>query len=407
MRFQLTQAAIDNMVAKARSLQAFKVSRESADLLGRKHVERGHQVVRLHVLACGDPGGERARAHAQRAGAERYRGSPTCVRSGPRVPCRRVRARRGKRRSRARRTALAPRCAMTASPGRGGSLLPRAPCRELRREAWRRRNSAIRACGPPQYSAHWPRNSPGRSAARRAVHASGNHVELGGEVGHPEAVDDVGRAQRELDRPPGRDANFVGGGEIMAAVRVEVMDPPPPLLADDFDAQRGRIRAVGIRVGSKARIRSPVSTTSGNTMPAATMNSLRVIQARRRGAAHQRVGGKGDDRRRKSPRRPRTAATTARRFRSPPGPCGLSADSVARRASSQAIARNICIALLLPHAIHVVADLAVPSGFLDQAVDVGVEARELRVESRARTCRYSTIVRLKRSPGISSGMPGG
>ncbi len=86
----------------------------------------------------------------------------------------------------------------------------------------------------------------GALAAERAlaigVHAQpvdvpGNHVELAGEIGHPEAVDHVGALQHELDRAAGRDAHFVRGGELDPARGIEVVHAPPPLMGDDFDPQ--------------------------------------------------------------------------------------------------------------------------------------------------------------------------
>ena len=48
-------------------------------------------------------------------------------------------------------------------------------------------------------------------------------------------------AQRELDALPDRHADLVRGLEVERAARVEVAHAPPPLLADDLDAQRDRL----------------------------------------------------------------------------------------------------------------------------------------------------------------------
>lgn len=66
--------------------------------------------------------------------------------------------------------------------------------------------------------------------------ATRNHIDLPGEVRHPEAVDDIGGFQRELDLTPDRDANFVGAWNRLP-ICAYIGDAPPPLFADHLDTE--------------------------------------------------------------------------------------------------------------------------------------------------------------------------
>ena len=238
---------------------------DGADLLGGKHVERG---IRLSGFKCwlrADPRGERAGAHCAAFPRRARPGSPTCVRSGPRVPL-------------PPRSAHVVAYAAAALAKRGLAALRRRRCRA------RRRSSLLRAPRLEFLGLHGDdeqrhaRMRPaailralaaklagrGRPPGARRLTRPGNHVELGGEAGTQKLWMTSAVRSESSTGSPGRHANLVGGGELAAAVRVEVMDPPPPLLADDFDAQRcGRRRQNASAAGRKARIRSAVSTTSG------------------------------------------------------------------------------------------------------------------------------------------------
>ena len=96
--------------------------------------------------------------------------------------------------------------------------------------------SAISACGPPQYSAHWPRKTPGRSARRRRyVVRPGIMSTLPASFGIQKLwMTSADRSANSTVRPAGM--------RISLALRDRVgrppgiVDAPPPLLADHLDA---------------------------------------------------------------------------------------------------------------------------------------------------------------------------
>jgi hypothetical protein len=74
-----------------------------------------------------------------------------------------------------------------------------------------------------------------------------HHVELAGELRHPEAVDHVGRDQLDRDRAADRDVKLVGVLHERPAALVEIGDAPPPHLAAHPHAElrpAGRLREV-------------------------------------------------------------------------------------------------------------------------------------------------------------------
>ncbi len=78
-----------------------------------------------------------------------------------------------------------------------------------------------------------------------AIGAAGDHVHLASKPRHPEAVDDVGAAQRQLDGAADGEAEFVRRLDDRAAGR-GVPYAPPELFAIDADPQVG----IGDRSGA-------------------------------------------------------------------------------------------------------------------------------------------------------------
>src|SRR3546814_11344986 len=72
-------------------------------------------------------------------------------------------------------------------------------------------------------------------AQRDPIHASRNEVDLAREVRHPKAVHDVRARNPDLDGLIDRNADLVGGRGDAAALRIEIMDLPPPAAADPPD----------------------------------------------------------------------------------------------------------------------------------------------------------------------------
>src|ERR1700733_6584809 len=71
------------------------------------------------------------------------------------------------------------------------------------------------------------------------VDLPGNGLHLACERRHPEIMDDVGADQLDADWLADRYVEFIGGGEDLARVVVQVTSLPPELLAGDFDGERG------------------------------------------------------------------------------------------------------------------------------------------------------------------------
>ena len=159
------------------------------------------------------------------------RREPMCVRSGPmRQPPRAAdgmtgAAAGGKKQSPAPladRAAGGRLCALQARPSNSAAGMAMT-------------SSAISACGPPQYSAHWPRKTPGRSALTAAAWCGRGSCRPCRRDRHPEAMDDVGRRSVESTwrGRPGCGSRWRSGP---ASVCAGIGDTPPPLLAGHLDA---------------------------------------------------------------------------------------------------------------------------------------------------------------------------
>ena len=75
-----------------------------------------------------------------------------------------------------------------------------------------------------------------------AGHAAGNRIALAAELGHPEAVDDVGAGDLEAHRAAGREVEVAGGDDA----ELRVLELPPPLVPDDLHPE-GVLRRRGLR----------------------------------------------------------------------------------------------------------------------------------------------------------------
>ena len=75
----------------------------------------------------------------------------------------------------------------------------------------------------------------------KEVVVEGDHVDLAGKFGHPEAVDDVLRSERDVDRPANRDVHLVSGYDFL----VGISEFEPPAVADGFDLEN--VASVGWR----------------------------------------------------------------------------------------------------------------------------------------------------------------
>ena len=67
--------------------------------------------------------------------------------------------------------------------------------------------------------------------------AAGDQILLAGEVGHPEAVDDVVGLKRDLGRDADRQMKLVRGADDLRRVAGVIIDVPPPLVGDDLDRE--------------------------------------------------------------------------------------------------------------------------------------------------------------------------
>ena len=107
------------------------------------------------------------------------------------------------------------------------------------------------------------------------LHPPRDHVDLAGERGHPEAVDDVAAVQAEHDAAPGRQVDLVGENDLAAVHRVAVAQLPPPIVADDADDQR--------RARSPPRRKPCESVRTGRARPARPAARPRRRRGSRRG----------------------------------------------------------------------------------------------------------------------------
>ena len=155
-------------------------------------------------------------------------------------------------------------------------------CRRPLRRASQRSKSAgvsamttkpMRACWMPQYSAHCAEVGARRVACEaQVVRLPGDGVDLARQLRDPEAVDDVVRAQDEVDgRPTGMWISF--GGDH---ARLRVADVPPPALGRDLDLQLARPGPGGRRwVVVTVTTASTARMTTGATIPPAQMKPTR------------------------------------------------------------------------------------------------------------------------------------
>src|SRR2546423_10398679 len=77
------------------------------------------------------------------------------------------------------------------------------------------------------------------SAEPRTSFVSGNQILVPVEIRRPETVDYVGRRHLDEHRPTDGHMDLVSRlHNILRVASVRVLDLPPPLMADDIDAQR-------------------------------------------------------------------------------------------------------------------------------------------------------------------------
>ena len=126
------------------------------------------------------------------------------------------------------------------------------------------------ACWSPQYSAHWPRKTPGWSASSHSVvQPARDEIDLALQLRDPQAVDDVVRQQVDGDRTADRNVNLVGRRHLERGRVVGILDVPPPLVAGHLDAHRvrhaqrrpspGRSQRCGTRMPSSTTTVTPVA----------------------------------------------------------------------------------------------------------------------------------------------------
>ena len=72
----------------------------------------------------------------------------------------------------------------------------------------------------------------------QVVAAARDQILLAREIGHPEGVDDVRRAELDADWAPHRDVDLVRGDQRSVGRFVAIGDLPPPLIAAQPDHQR-------------------------------------------------------------------------------------------------------------------------------------------------------------------------
>ncbi len=215
-------------------------------------LEGRHQVARLQVLAGGDPGGERAAVVGQEAGAERQAAADV----------RQVRAEltRGRRAAHRMAGAAVGHEEREAARELGcwrrsrRQLLRGEPCVEFRRGMRDDVKRHIRVLGPAVLGALAAKDAGALGLHPQDVDAARDQVELAGKIGHPEAMQHVGRSKPELDVAADRDVHLVRGGQHARAARIDITDAPPPHLADDFDSQRLRFAAAGKRTAHAQRV---------------------------------------------------------------------------------------------------------------------------------------------------------
>ena len=166
--------------------QTGEIDRDGIEVGGREDAERRHEIAGLDVLTVANEARDVGLRHGARVDADRDGASPRCVRSGTdgarlppcRGPC-------GTRRSPQRETAPVPGGRLVEA----GSAAGRAwPCSHASNSAggMATTSSAMSACGPPQNSAHWPRNTPGSVGPQAQVcGAAGDHVDLAAQDSAP------------------------------------------------------------------------------------------------------------------------------------------------------------------------------------------------------------------------------
>jgi hypothetical protein len=121
---------------------------------------------------------------------------------------------------------------------------------------------------------------------------AGDHVLLAVEVGDPEAVDDVGGVEEDLDGAADGDVDLVGGGEDVAGLGEEllaVLDFPPPLVADDLDGEGAGGVLDG--VGGAAADKSPIMRIKRRTVVTATRPAMTRPVRRSRAGSGEVLGG--------------------------------------------------------------------------------------------------------------------
>src|SRR5438552_11094102 len=155
---------------------------------------------------------------------------PTCVRSGPAVPFASV------PRMVWQLTQMLARNIFSASVStvvRGLLCTPSHASNSLC--VWTTTRMRIHACSMPQNLAALAliRTRAARGEPKM-VGDAGKHVHLRPELGDPEAVDDIGRGEVEVDRCVDRDVQLVRGLDAAVA------ELPPPLVAGGRDAHRRR-----------------------------------------------------------------------------------------------------------------------------------------------------------------------
>ena len=157
--------------------------------------------------------------------------------------------------------------------------------------------NAISACGPPQYSAHGPRNTPGRVACTRSrVSRPGIMSTLPPRLGTQKLwITSADCSVKTTSRPTGMRISLAAATVDTPGV---IGDAPPPLLADDLD--RHDVRLVG-RAGERIQ-QAEVGGEQGGQHDSGKHDAADDHRARRcqraadfRRAADREHCGDGDD----------------------------------------------------------------------------------------------------------------